>query len=139
MLPALGRKAAEKRERLEARGRISPSLVSGQLAKARSDFERLSEKLAEESAKRQRALTDRLEALDRLRETLSYKATLERGYAVVRSAGDVVTRKTQIKASEPLEIEFADGRYAASGAVGAKPKRGGGSNPPTKQGSLFDE
>ncbi|MEL6689880.1 MAG: exodeoxyribonuclease VII large subunit [Pseudomonadota bacterium] len=139
LLPALGRKAAEKRERLEARGRVSPTLVSGQLAKARSDFDRLSEKLAEVSATRQRALTDRLEALDRLRETLSYKATLDRGYAVVRSGGEVVTRKAHVKAGEPLEIEFADGRFSPGAAVATKPKRAGGSNPPTKQGSLFDE
>ncbi|MEM1372895.1 MAG: exodeoxyribonuclease VII large subunit [Pseudomonadota bacterium] len=135
LLPALRRKTAERRERLSARGRLSPALVAGKLTSARGEIERLSDKLAQVSRARHAALADRLEALDRLRETLSYKATLERGYAVVRSGGAVATRKAQIKPSEPLEIEFADGRYPVTSA--GKAKRSGSGAP--DQASLFDE
>ena len=38
---------------------------------------------------------NRADALDRLRETLGYRATLERGYAVVRSGDAVLTTKSR--------------------------------------------
>ena len=133
--PALGRAAAAKRERLDARGRIGPELVNGRVEAARADFARLEKRLADAARLRQSQLVDRLASVDRLRETLSYKATLERGYAVVRAGDQVVTRKAQISATDTLEIEFADGRHRVSGA--AKPKRG--ALPAKSQRSLFDE
>ncbi|EAR49626.1 Exonuclease VII, large subunit, partial [Oceanicola granulosus HTCC2516] len=101
------------------------------------------------------ARKDRLAALDRLRETLGYRATLRRGYAVVRGDGDVVTSAAAARAARALEIEFADGRMvpggggggAGGGAAGAVP---GGAAPgasgrartrrkeaPPEQGDLF--
>lgn len=47
---------------------------------------------------------------ERLRRTLGYEATLERGFAVVRSAGHLVTTSTQAGEQGTLEIQFADGR-----------------------------
>jgi len=61
-------------------------------------------------------------ALDRLRETLGYKATLERGYAVVRGDGAVVTDTKAAQKARDVEVEFADGRVSLN------------ANP---QGSLF--
>ncbi|MFP4328225.1 MAG: exodeoxyribonuclease VII large subunit, partial [Paracoccaceae bacterium] len=76
---------------------------------------------------------DRLDALERLRETLGYEATLQRGFAVVRGDGNVVTRKAGAQAARMLEIEFADGRLM----VGGKPRKAGGPDAPPDQGSLF--
>ena len=78
----------------------------------------------------------RLAALDRLRETLGYRETLRRGYAVVRSDGDIVTDTATAKAAGALEIEFADGRVTAAVAGGPSPK-GKKAKAPPDQGSLF--
>jgi exodeoxyribonuclease VII large subunit len=79
-------------------------------------------------------MSRQLAALDRLRETLGYKATLERGYAVVRSEGQVITGKAAAEQSGALEIEFHDGRYRIGGA---KPARKADKPKPPEQGSLF--
>ena len=87
-------------------------------------------------ATRLTSLSDRLQTLDRMRQTLGYKETLKRGYAVVRGDGDVVTTKAAAAKARALEIEFSDGRLALDDdrkapAKKAKPK------PPPEQGSLF--
>lgn len=53
-----------------------------------------------------------LDATGRQLEILSYKATLERGYAVVRHGSDVVTRAAGATGADHLRIEFADGEIA---------------------------
>ncbi len=63
-------------------------------------------------AARLKALADRLEALDRVRQALGYTETLRRGYAVVRSGEALVTTAEAARAAQALEIEFADGRVA---------------------------
>lgn len=54
---------------------------------------------------------ERLDRLDRLRETLSYEATLDRGFAVIWDGEKVVTDKARANTAKSLEIEFKDGRY----------------------------
>ena len=82
------------------------------------------------------ALSARLEALDRIRLTMGYTETLQRGFAVVRGDGQVVTTRAAAEKAQALEIEFRDGRLAL-------PKRGGTRGPepsdrgPSGQGSLF--
>jgi exodeoxyribonuclease VII large subunit len=78
------------------------------------------------------ALSQRLDALDRTRQTLGYTETLKRGYAVVRGDGHVVTTKAGAEAATALEIEFHEGRLTL-GPRPKKPKPGAAS-----QGSLFD-
>jgi exodeoxyribonuclease VII large subunit len=79
------------------------------------------------------ALSQRLEALDRIRTTLGYAETLKRGYAVVRGDGHVVTSKAAAEKALSVEVEFADGRLVLGGKGPRKTKAEGG---PT-QGSLF--
>ena len=83
----------------------------------------------------------RLVALDRTFQTLGYRETLKRGYAVVRGDGAVVTTKVAAEAAEALEIEFADGKLSLDGAPtsGPKPaaKKAKPKPPPPEQGSLF--
>lgn len=79
-------------------------------------------------------LKDRLTGLERLRETLGYKATLNRGYVVVRSGDAVITTTKEAKNAEALEIEFSDGRWSISGKQKATKKL---PPPELDQGSLF--
>ena len=79
------------------------------------------------------ALAQRLEALDRTRQTLGYTETLKRGYAVVRGDGAVVTGKAAAEKAGALEIEFHDGKLAVGGRVARTRKTGD----KPEQGSLF--
>ena len=117
--------------------RLSPRPIQRELLQTRSDtLNRLTERLNTAQSTRLDRLRQQMEATDRLRETLSYKATLERGYAVVRAGDQVLTRKAEAGKHAALEIEFADGTLSTGPGDPAKPKRG--PNPPAPdQGSLF--
>jgi exodeoxyribonuclease VII large subunit len=84
------------------------------LAQARTDLAGLARRLATAPALQLATLRDRLAQLDRLRQTLGYTETLSRGYAVVRSEDRVVTTREAAATSRVLEIEFRDGRLAAT-------------------------
>ena len=165
-----GRISSEK-QRLTALSERLLAAPDRGLARKRQDYDRLSRRLRptqiqNSQANGQRAATalfqrlsvaargqeqrrmQKLEALDRLRQTLGYKATLARGYAVVRGDGDLVTTQAAATAAQALEIEFADGTLAVGGEFASgpqpvkssgprKPKiiRGGGED--DDQGSLF--
>ena len=92
----------------------------------------------------QRRLTEmrtRLTALERLRETLGYQATLKRGFAVVRAGERIVTSKDAAAAASALELEFGDGRVMIGDGVTptspAKKKAKKPGPPESDQGSLF--
>lgn len=140
LAPALGRAVAARRDRYEALARrFRPASLVQENLRKREALEKLSARLGEAGQRQIRDWRGRLEALDRLRETLSYKSTLARGYAVVRGDGAVVTGVAAARAAARLEIEFADGRLAvggkAAGGGGAAVGRKGGGGP--EQGSLF--
>jgi exodeoxyribonuclease VII large subunit len=79
---------------------------------------------------------ERMRALERVLATLSYEETLNRGYAVVRGDGAVVTTAEAAGKAGSLEIQFRDGRLAVGAGVrtGARPKS---APKPPDQGSLF--
>ena len=69
-----------------------------------------------------------LARLDRMRLTLGYRETLERGYAVVRGPEGVVTSAAAARAAGRLRLEFADGELCASvddGPTGPRPSKPG--------------
>jgi exodeoxyribonuclease VII large subunit len=113
--------------------RLNRDAIGRDLARKNSDLERVSQRMADAGARQLKALAERLEATDRLRETLSYKATLARGYAVVHGEDGVLTTKEAAQKAATFEIEFSDGRMSLAG----KPKRGGAVAKPPEQGSLF--
>ena len=87
-----------------------------------------------------------LNNLDRLRETLGYKETLNRGYSVIRADGSVVTSVLEVIDNVELEVEFKDGRIGVciseKDAITKKPvaKQNNKSDVKggvPKQGSLF--
>lgn len=126
--PALGRQTHDARLRLE---RIA--LRSPDLSRARTRLDHATQRLSAIANNQQAEREERLASLDRLRETLGYRETLKRGYAVVRGDGDVVTSQSSAKTASELEIEFADGRMK----IGASAKRGGKPSQNGDQGSLF--
>ena len=125
----------------EISGALRPGLVRQRLkAEIGRKSERLtdlSRRLREASTRQTRSWRDRLSATDRLRETLGYKATLKRGYAVVRGDGCVVTTKTAAAKAAALEIEFSDGRLALDGTSKPARKTAKAKPVPPDQGSLF--
>ncbi|MBQ0750325.1 MAG: exodeoxyribonuclease VII large subunit [Roseovarius sp.] len=138
--PALLRRAVEgDRRRLQATAaRLNVHALNRDIAQKRRDLDRVSARFSDAAGRQVQGWQDRLAALDRLRETLGYKATLKRGYAVVRGDGAVVTTRAAAAGAAALVIEFADGMLDLSGAGPAvpatkvKPK-----TPPEGQGTLF--
>ncbi len=90
--------------------------------------------LSDAARRQQKTWEDRLESLDRLRQTLGYEATLDRGYAVVWAGESVVTTKAEASKNAALEVQFRDGRYKLVG----QPARTKSTKPAKDQGSLFD-
>ncbi len=160
---ALAKRVTDGRLRLgDAAGLLRPSVLNNRISQAQRDLVQRSERLRVEAiaAAQTRAAKEmsnvvqrlanaaqtqtersraRLDTLDRMRETLGYRATLQRGYAVVRGDGEVVTTAKSAKKAEALEIEFADGTLSSThGATGDKPKpKSKPKPPPENQGSLF--
>ncbi len=139
------------------------SLVEGRKDRLRNLSSRLSLRPIEQDVKRKsEALTqlanrlnaaqssrilrqsDRLSATGRQLEILSYKATLSRGYAVVRDGDTLITSKGAAETATALSIEFADGTVtlgatgeAAPKATKQKPATPKPPKTPGEQGSLF--
>ena len=132
---ALARLIGEAQSKLSERtNRLRPDLLSRDIERKKSDLAQIAGRLGRVSQGQVDSWRKRMDALERIRQTLGYKETLNRGYAVVRGDGDVVTSKAKAKKSAVLEIEFQDGRYkvGAAPARKAKPKE-----TPPDQGSLF--
>jgi len=113
--------------------RLRPDIVVAGQTRATTDFGVLLQRLATAACAQTLTLRSRLEALERMRETLGYRATLERGYAVVRGDGAVVTSAKAANAAMTLNIEFADGKMVPTSKLN-RPKL---STPPPDQGNLF--
>ena len=154
--PALDRAVAAKREALGYRAeRLTPRPIVRDLARQKADLTELLARLSRAGEADVRRRRDRLEAADRMRETLGYKATLRRGYALVQDGeGHILRSREAAAGAGTLKIEFADGvldvgegspgQAAAPKAPEAdakpeskprKPAKSGGT--PPEQGSLF--
>ncbi|KAA0912111.1 exodeoxyribonuclease VII large subunit [Aquicoccus porphyridii] len=126
------------RARAEALGRrtdrLSPGPILRDIAAKGDRLTAISRRLAQAGGPRIEEAKRRLAALDRLRETLGYKATLERGYAVVRGEAGVLTTRSAAETAGALEIEFQDGRLKIGGGSASKTRKPA---KPPEQGSLF--
>jgi exodeoxyribonuclease VII large subunit len=88
---------------------------------------------------------ERISQLEKLRASLSHKAVLARGYALVRDASDALVRRARdVAAGQKLAIEFADGKVSVQAEAkdaAAKPapaaERGRKTRGSSGQGSLF--
>ncbi|KUF11206.1 exodeoxyribonuclease VII large subunit [Pseudoponticoccus marisrubri] len=134
LAPALQRLVETRQVALAHRAeRLSLRPIRREITTARERLEALSHRLDEAQSARVSEARRRLDALERLRETLGYRETLRRGYAVVRGDGHLVSTKTAAEDATGLEIEFADGRLKLGGGKARKTSK------PAKpeQGSLF--
>ncbi|WP_406870675.1 exodeoxyribonuclease VII large subunit [Thioclava sp. 'Guangxiensis'] len=118
-------------------------------AQSRERLDSLSLRMTQAQLRRTQQLGERLERLDRMRQTLGYTETLKRGYAVVRAGERVVTTAAAAADQAMLQIEFADGvlPVAVEGvdaptpiekpAERKAPKKSVKKDDPPEQGSLF--
>jgi exodeoxyribonuclease VII large subunit len=68
-------------------------------------------------------------------ESVSFRAVLERGFALVRGPdGELKRRAAAIRSGEHLTLTFADGEAKATGGRTASAR---GATPPKGQGDLF--
>jgi exodeoxyribonuclease VII large subunit len=80
----------------------------------------------------------RVEGLDQLLRTLSYRSVLARGFALVRS-GDHPVHGADVAAGALLDIEFHDGHVSAVATTGpVRQRKRRPDATPAGQGSLFD-
>ncbi len=136
LAPALARAASEKRERfLSVASRLDATRLVDTQAQQRKILSDADARLARAFTGVTKAHRDRLDALERMRQTLGYTETLKRGYAVMWGDGDVVTSKKTAAKAKVLEVEFADGRLqlGSTAKPASKPKK----PQPPDQGSLF--
>ena len=137
--PGLLRRAWESdRRRLDtAIARLSTGAIERDIERKSRDLTALSRRLSDAGTRQVQRWRERVDGLERLRETVGYEATLRRGYAVVRGDGDVVTTKAAAETASGLEIEFADGKLAVVSGGGSAPKKAKPKPDAPDQGSLF--
>ncbi|MCE8533452.1 exodeoxyribonuclease VII large subunit [Ruegeria pomeroyi] len=127
---------AARRDRLAHLGsRLSPRALDREIVAQGDRLTRLSDRLHNAHTNRIDRLRQQLEATDRLRIQLSYKATLARGYAVVRDdQGMLLTTRAEAAKATALQIEFNDGTLDTGAAPSKAPRP---KQKPPEQGSLF--
>jgi exodeoxyribonuclease VII large subunit len=136
LAPSLARTLTRPTDHLSnLAARLTTRNPSAQLDRQRADLDRLSQRFATRGQNQLEAARQKLDALERVRNSVGYKQTLKRGYAVVRGDGAPVTTAKAAKAASSLEIEFQDGTVSPSGAS-SKPAKKPKPEPP-EQGSLL--
>jgi exodeoxyribonuclease VII large subunit len=137
-LPAgLERAALSARQVLGASAsRLRPTPLTERVGRLRKDLDDLDSRLQQTFERQLQRRREQLVACDRLRETLGYRETLRRGYAVVRSGQALITTVAGVEVAKSLEIEFADGCIAVAQTATARPAGRAKPKPP-EQGQLF--
>ncbi len=145
-LDAALRNLVERRriELTRAASRLVPLTLERRIRDGRRTADELHRRLVLAMRTEEQRRRQRLDTASRMLESLSYRAVLSRGYAVVRhgESRTPLTRKAMITAGIPLSIEFADGEIPAVAEGGEAARAAGGrrrkrKNPDDGQGSLF--
>jgi exodeoxyribonuclease VII large subunit len=135
LAPALSRGVGQDRTRFETLNtRLRANVLERDIQQKKRAFSDVSRRFSQIATSEVAARRERLDALDRLRETLGYTETLRRGYAVVRDGDQVITTKSDASKATHLEIEFKDGRMPLTRSATAKAKKSHSSD---DQGTLF--
>lgn len=99
---------------------------NARLKSLRSQLMSLSADLARHRLQSRLDRERRLERAGRLLDALSYKGVLERGFALVRDGeGTPLHAASAVSSGQALEIEFRDGRVAATAGEGLAPQEPG--------------
>ncbi len=145
-LDAALRSLVERRriELTRAASRLVPLTLERRIRDDRRTVNELHRRLVLAMRTEEQKRRQRLETASRMLESLSYRAVLSRGYAVVRhaEARTPLTRKTMVTPGMPLSIEFADGETGAvaeggGAAADTGRRRRKRKGPDDGQGSLF--
>ncbi|MCT8159838.1 exodeoxyribonuclease VII large subunit [Pseudoruegeria sp. SHC-113] len=115
-----------------ASDRLRPEAITRDLDRKKRDLDALTARFVRAANAQVNGWQSRLEAAERLRQTLGYTETLKRGYAVVRGDEGVITTKAEAETARSLEVEFADGRLRLGGKTPGKTAKSA-----PEQGSLF--
>lgn len=133
--PALDLGTQARRVRLsQAAGPLRPGLLIRAARSERDRLDALSLRLSRAGQAQIETWNSRLDALERMRQSLGYHRTLQRGYAVVRNAETVVTSAAGARGAASLELEFHDGRLRVGASRRAATRD---VPPPPEQGDLF--
>ncbi|XYK82379.1 MAG: exodeoxyribonuclease VII large subunit [Labrenzia sp.] len=138
----------QKRQAFDAVvARLTPSRLSQQTALSKERVTGLGERLDRAYLTRLKDSAAKLDSLQKLLKSLSYKDVLARGYAVVRDAeGQPIRSASAVETGAALSVELADGTLdavAMSGSSAPKkpktsaPKKAASQKPAAGQGSLF--
>ena len=120
--PGLIRVVQSRKDRLIA-ARLRPAHLKEKSDRQRRDFNALSPKLNGAFALGLSRASEKVDALDRVRRSIGYEETLQRGYSVVRAGETIVTGADAAKSAQALEIQFRDGRVnVTTDAAASKPK-----------------
>tara|TARA_R110002020_G_scaffold400596_6_gene610754 strand:- start:5734 stop:7227 length:1494 start_codon:yes stop_codon:yes gene_type:complete len=103
------RLAQDRRHLADRSARLAPALLREYTLQT-ARYTRAARSLSSTANRQITLWQDRITAAERLRRTLGYEATLERGFAVVRSGTTLVTRTSEAAQHNTLEIQFADGK-----------------------------
>ena len=123
---------------LKASAGLRPSSLKQSVDQKTQQHTAIAARFASIAVTRTERARTRLSAVSRLHETLGYKATLKRGYAVVRNeAGTLVTTAKSAEAAKSVEIEFQDGTYSPDVVV--RPGKPKSSKKPAKNPSGSDQ
>ena len=114
--------------------RLGPARLQDRLTQAKKAFAQMSRRLTCAGTAQIDRLRRQIKVTDHMREMLSYKATLDRGYAVIRAENQVVTTKAEARFAPTLDIEFRDGHLAIGGKLSKLQKK---IKDTPDQGSLF--
>ncbi|MBZ9810414.1 exodeoxyribonuclease VII large subunit [Mesorhizobium sp. BR1-1-9] len=144
-LPKCARASLQRhRQQLAAlQGRITIEPTARRQRTQRDFLTALTRRSTRAASLRLERLRSRVAQADRLLATLSHKAVLARGFALVKDAdGAVVKRAAELSAGMALSLEFADGTadaVATSGSARPRPaaKPATKAKEPGSQGSLF--
>ncbi|MEM9797546.1 MAG: exodeoxyribonuclease VII large subunit [Pseudomonadota bacterium] len=135
----LSRRAArgfeERRDLAKLTARLRSDVLTRRALADGARLTALKQRLSLTARTAQDRARQRLDALDRLRQSLGYEATLKRGFAVVRSGETVLPSKAAAETAAGLSIQFQDGTLSLSGRAPSRPRKA--KSPPPDQGQLF--
>ena len=122
----------------KAEALLRPRMLLDRIALGRERNKALSERARRAQTAQIAQGRKQLESLARILEGISYRAVLERGFALVRGEdGNVRRSKAAVKAGEALTLTFADGEAAATAGGAADAPKPRVKKTPPGQDSLF--
>ena len=106
----LRNRISQEKERLASRSmRLGPALSRERLLQ-QARFDRAGKALSDVARRQIDRWRNQIDAAERLRLTLGYEATLERGFAVVRNGETLITTAQTAQEYTSMEIQFRDGK-----------------------------